>query len=156
MSHGHRRHLLRETGDGFRVVFGTPVLRAIAILVFASMLFAIVPEGLAAAWAAELARDGQNPGSTQGADHGGLPLGFILGGLVIGRGVRPSRRRALIRPFAVLAPLALVPAVLDPPALAVALLPPISGFAVAGPDAGVQRPLRAGLAATATVPGRSG
>ena len=33
-------------------MFGTPVLRAIAVLVFSSMLFSIVPEGLAAAWAA--------------------------------------------------------------------------------------------------------
>jgi len=54
MTAAHRSHLLRETADGFRIVFGTPVLRAIAVLVFAAMLFAIVPEGLAAAWAASL------------------------------------------------------------------------------------------------------
>lgn len=132
VSHGRRRHLLRETGDGFRLVFGTTVLRAIAILVFASMLFSIVPEGLAAAWATELARDGENPGPIQGLIMAASPVGFILGGLAIGRGVRPSRRQALIRPFAVLAPLALVPAVLNPPAPVVALLTAISGFAVAG------------------------
>src|SRR5262245_29067768 len=47
-----RSHLARDTADGFRMVFGSPVLRTIAILVFTSMLFAVVPEGLAAAWAA--------------------------------------------------------------------------------------------------------
>jgi MFS family permease len=129
---GERRHLLRETGDGFRLVFGTPVLRAIAILVFAAMLFSIVPEGLAAAWASELADEGANPEPIQGLIMASSPIGFILGGLAIGRGVRPSRRQALIRPFAVLAPLALVPALLNPPAVVVALLTAVSGFAVAG------------------------
>ena len=37
-----------------------------------------------------------------------------------------------MRPFAVLAPLALVPALLDPPPLVVALLAAVCGFAVAG------------------------
>ena len=53
MTAAHRSHLLRETAQGFPIVFGRPVLRAIAVLVFSAMLFSIVPEGLAAAWAAE-------------------------------------------------------------------------------------------------------
>ena len=127
-----RRNLLRETGEGFQLVFGTPVLRAIAILVFAAMLFAIVPEGLAAAWAAELTGDGPDRGAVQALIMAAAPVGFILGGVGIGRGVGPARRRALIRPFAVLAPLALVPALFDPTPGFVALLAAISGFAVAG------------------------
>jgi MFS family permease len=133
MTRDHRSHLLRETGEGFRIVFGTPVLRAIAILVFAAMLFAIVPEGLAAAWAAEGAgADAPGRGFSQAMIMAAGPVGFILGSLVIGRGVRPALRRALIRPFAVLAPLALVPALLDPGPPMVALLSAVSGFAVAG------------------------
>lgn len=129
----HRAHLLRETADGFQVVFGTPVLRAIAILVFSSMLFAIVPEGLAAGWAAEQeGLEGAARGFTQALIMSASPVGFILGSLVVGRALRPDLRRALIRPFAVLAPLALVPALLDPPPIAVALLAAASGFAVAG------------------------
>lgn len=128
-----RSHLLRETGEGFKIVFGTPVLRAIAILVFAAMLFAIVPEGLAAAWAAEAhGTDGSTHGPSQAMIMAASPLGFIAGSLLIGRAIRPAVRRALIRPFAVLAPLALVPALLDPTPALVALLAAICGFAVAG------------------------
>ncbi len=126
-----RRHLLRETGDGFRLVFGAPVLRAIATLVFCLVLFAIVPEGLAAAWAQE-AEGGANPGVAQGIIMAAGPVGFILGGIVIGRFVAPDRRQALIRPFAVLAPLVLVPSLADPPAPVVAAMALASGFAVAG------------------------
>ncbi|WP_422773579.1 MFS transporter [Plantactinospora sp. WMMC1484] len=127
-----RRHLLRETAAGFAMVFGTPVLRAIAILVFCAMLFAIVPEGLAAAWATELAGTGADRSATQALIMIAAPAGFILGGLLVGRGLRPELRRTLIRPFAVLAPLALVPAVFNPPPVVVALLAAVAGVAVAG------------------------
>jgi MFS family permease len=131
MATTHRSHLLQETSEGFRLVFGTPVLRAIAIMVFAAMLFAIVPEGLAAGWATQSAH-GEQERIAQGMIMAANPIGFILGGLLIGRAVRPDRRRRLIRPFAVLAPLALVPALLDPPPALVAVLAAITGFAVAG------------------------
>ncbi|GAA3767125.1 MFS transporter [Plantactinospora mayteni] len=127
-----RRNLLRETGAGFALVFGTPVLRAIAIMVFCAMLFAIVPEGLAAAWATEFAGSGADRSATQALIMIAAPAGFILGGLLVGRGLRPELRRSLVRPFAVLAPLALVPALFDPPPVVVALLAAVAGFAVAG------------------------
>jgi MFS family permease len=127
-----RRHLLRETGEGFRLVFGTPVLRAIAVIVFAVMLFSIVPEGLAAAWAADVSDDGVTRGLSQGLIMAANPVGFILGGLLISRLVGPTRRQRLVRPFAILAPLSLVPALLDPSALGVALMAAVCGFAVAG------------------------
>jgi MFS family permease len=124
--------LFRETAEGFRLVFGTTVLRAIAVLIFASTLFAIVPEGLAAAWAAERAGSESERGVAQALIMASSPLGFILGGLLIGRLVRPDARRALIRPFAIAAPLTLVPALLDPPPVLVAVLAAACGFAVAG------------------------
>ncbi|MGC4807067.1 MFS transporter [Micromonospora sp. DT233] len=132
MTAKHRSHLLRETGEGFRIVFGTPVLRAIALLVFSSMLFSIVPEGLAAAWAREDAGGDLDTGAAQAVIMAANPIGFIVGGLLVGRAVAPARRLILIRPLAVLAPLALVPALLDPPPLVVALLAGLCGFAVAG------------------------
>ncbi|WP_344750739.1 MFS transporter, partial [Micromonospora olivasterospora] len=132
MSAASRSHLLRETSEGFRIVFGTPVLRAIALLVFSSMLFSIVPEGLAAAWAREGAGGGMDTGAAQAVIMAANPVGFILGGLVVSRAVAPARRLVLIRPLAVLAPLMLVPALLDPPPLVVALLAALCGFAVAG------------------------
>ncbi|MBX7265575.1 MFS transporter [Micromonospora sp. Llam7] len=132
MASEHRSHLLRETAAGFRMVFHTPVLRAIAVLVFSAMLFSIVPEGLAAAWANEHAGQTMNPGLAQAVIMAATPVGFILGGLLIGRTVAPARRLLLLRPLAVIAPLSLVPALLDPPPLVVALLAAVCGFAVAG------------------------
>jgi MFS family permease len=130
MSSADRSHLIRETAAGFRLVFGTPVLRAVAVIVFSAMLFAIVPEGLAAAWAAEQGKGTER--FAQAMIMGANPAGFIIGSLLIGRSISPNRRRLLIRPLAVLAPLALVPALLDPPTVVIALLAAISGFAVAG------------------------
>ncbi|MEU8262331.1 MFS transporter [Micromonospora sp. NPDC048999] len=131
MTAAHRSHLLRETAQGFRLVFGRPVLRAIAVLVFGAVLFSIVPEGLAAAWAAERSGD-LDTGVAQAVIMAANPVGYILGGLLIGRLFAPARRLTLIRPLAVLAPVVLVPALLDPPPLMVALLAAACGFAVGG------------------------
>jgi MFS family permease len=127
-----RRHLGRETLDGFRVVFTDPALRAIALLVFSVMLFASVPEGLAAAWATELSESRVDQGWIQGAIMVATPFGFMLGGVLIGRLARPATRQRLIMPFAVLAPLALVPSFANPPVPLLALQCTICGFAVAG------------------------
>ncbi|MEH1030797.1 MULTISPECIES: MFS transporter [Micromonospora] len=132
MTSAHRSHLLRETAQGFQIVFGTPVLRAIAVLVFSAMLFSIVPEGLAAAWANEHPNVNMNPGTAQAVIMVANPLGFILGGLLVSRLFGPARRLALMRPLAVLSPLVLVPALLNPSPLVVALLAALCGFAVAG------------------------
>ncbi|MET8090356.1 MFS transporter [Micromonospora sp. NPDC005220] len=132
MSPAHRSHLLRETHQGFGIVFRTPVLRAIAVLVFSAMLFSIVPEGLAAAWANEESRGAVSAGTAQAAIMVANPVGFILGGMLVSRLFGPARRLKLMRPLAVLAPLMLVPVLFDPPPLVVALLAALCGFAVAG------------------------
>ena len=73
------------------MVFGRPVLRSIAIVVFASLLFAIVPEGLAAAWAALLSPDEAGErGWTQGLIMCAKPLGFATGSVLVNRLLRPS------------------------------------------------------------------
>jgi len=63
-----RRHLLRETAEGFRLVFGTPFLRSIALIVFALTTFTILPEGLAAGWAALFDESPSGRGFDQGFD----------------------------------------------------------------------------------------
>jgi MFS family permease len=128
-----RTHLLRETAEGFRVVFGRPVLRAIAIVVFSGLLFAVVPEGLGAAWAGWLTgnTDSRDSGWMQGLIMCSMPTGFIFGSILINRFVPPLIRQRLIRPFAVLAPLALVFALFNPSVYGVALISASSGFAVA-------------------------
>ncbi|MFC5926044.1 MFS transporter [Micromonospora vulcania] len=132
MTAAHRSHLLRETGQGFRMVFGTTVLRAIAVLVYSAMFFSIVPEGLAAAWANKKPIDQLDPEIVQAIIMAANPVGFILGGLLVSRLFGPTRRLALMRPLAVLAPLVLVPALFDPPPLVVAVLALLCGFAVGG------------------------
>ncbi|MEU8329764.1 MFS transporter [Micromonospora sp. NPDC048839] len=127
-----RSHLLQETRQGFTIVFGTPVLRAIAVLVFSAMLFSILPEGLAVGWANEEGGGDLNASTAQAVIMVASPVGFILGGLLVSRLFGPARRLKLMRPLAVLAPLALVPTLFDPPALTVALLAALCGFAVAG------------------------
>jgi MFS family permease len=125
-----RTHLVRETAEGFQLVFGSRVLRAIAVIVFAAMLFAIVPEGLAAAWATNLVGDGEDRGLIQGLIMISNPLGWIVGGLLVGRLVPPDTRRQLIRVFAVLGPLVLVPAAANPPVPGVVVMSAACGFCV--------------------------
>ncbi|PTA46992.1 MFS transporter [Micromonospora sp. RP3T] len=132
MTEAHRSHLLRETAQGFRIVFERPVLRAIAVLVFSAMLFSIVPEGLAAGWAAERTDGGMDTGTAQAVIMAANPVGYVVGGLLIGRLATPARRLALMPPLAVLAPAVLVPSLLDPPPVVVALLAAACGFAVGG------------------------
>lgn len=128
----HRRHLLREAGEGFRLVFGARTLRAIAVMVFVLTMFAIVPEGLAAAWAAEDNSDPATRGLNQGLIMAAGPIGFVVGGLLISRLAGPRLRDRLVRPLAVLSALALVPAIAAPPAPIVAILVALSGIAQGG------------------------
>ncbi|SNY31169.1 MFS transporter [Paractinoplanes atraurantiacus] len=127
-----RRHLLRESGEGFQLVFGTATLRSIAIMVFVLTMFAVVPEGLAAAWAAESDPDSATRGLDQGLIMAAGPIGFVVGGLLISRLAGPELRDRLVRPLAVLAALVLVPALAGPPAPVVAVLVALSGIAQGG------------------------
>ncbi|MET8148241.1 MFS transporter [Actinoplanes sp. NPDC049668] len=126
------RHLLRETGEGFRLVFGTPLLRSIALIVFALTTFTVLPEGLAAGWAALFHEDPSARGFDQGLIMAAGPVGFVIGGLGISRLVRQSRRHRLIKPLALLAPAALAATVFAPSAATVAALVVISGIAQGG------------------------
>jgi MFS family permease len=128
----NRSHLLRETVDGIRLVFGAPVLRAVALIVFLSTLFSIVPEGLAAAWAHELAPTPADRGWVQGAIMISNPVGYVVGGFVVGRLFGPARRRRSIPFFALAVPASLVPAVIGPPVQGVVVLSFICGVAAAG------------------------
>jgi predicted MFS family arabinose efflux permease len=126
------RHILRETAEGYEIIFRSPIMRSIALVVFATMFFGIVPEGLAAVWAANLSANRAEAGWMQGLIMIANPIGFIVGGLVMGRLVPPAVRRRLIPSFAVLAPLMLVPALFSPPVTTIAVMAALCGFAIAG------------------------
>lgn len=124
-----RTGLLRETADGFRIVFTNPALRAIVLLVFCGSLFAVVPEGLGAAWSHQR-HDGLGQPTAQGLLMGAVPAGMVLGSVVVTRLLRPSWRPHVMRPLALVTPLALVPALVDPPVVVAAALALVSGLAV--------------------------
>ncbi|GIJ71945.1 hypothetical protein Voc01_068620 [Virgisporangium ochraceum] len=126
-----RTHLLHETAAGLKLVFTAPLLRGVAIVVFLTALFAVVPEGLAAGWAAELAAGDQSRGWVQGAIMISNPVGFIIGGIVVGRLLGPKRRQRLISLFAVAVPASLAPALFDPPVAGVVVMSFLCGAATA-------------------------
>jgi MFS family permease len=127
-----RTHLLAESAEGFRMVFGRPTLRAIAIMIFMMTAFAIVPEGLAAAWAAEGNPDPATRGLSQGLIMAAAPIGYVIGGLVIGRLIPADRRDRQIPLLALLTVAPLIPALLAPPPAAVAFLVMLAGIAQGG------------------------
>jgi hypothetical protein len=131
LARDRRTHLMRETWEGFRLVFGTPKLRVLVLVVFGSALIAILPEGLGAPWAAQIAPSGQR-GLDQGLIMAAVPFGSIFGALWSTRFVRPANRIRLLGPLAVLTPLALVGTVISPPVAVVVTLAAITGFTFGG------------------------
>ncbi|MBT8226841.1 MAG: MFS transporter [Dactylosporangium sp.] len=128
----NRSGIFRETADGFTLVFRSRLLRAIAILMFLTVFFSILPEGLAAGWAAHLTASDSGQGWYQGVIMMSSPMGFVLGGILIGRYTVPSLRLRLIQPFAVITPLMLVPAFFDPTLYVIAGMNAGVGFFIAG------------------------
>lgn len=128
-----RRNLLRETVDGFAMVFATPALRGIALLVFSIMLVGTLPEGLGVSWAKALGHvNGISTGLAQGLIMIAPSLGFIVGGVVVGRMLKPDTRVWLIRPLAIATPLVLVPSVFNPPLAVVCVMGFLVGCCIAG------------------------
>ncbi|GGN68267.1 MFS transporter [Actinoplanes lobatus] len=125
---GGRTHLLRETGEGFRLVFSHPLLRSIVTVVLTVTIFAIVPEGLAAAWAVEGTPSHSASNVDQGLIMAAGPFGFVLGGILFSRLVPAQRRARLVPYLAVSMPLLLVPSIFAPPAPFVAALVMLSGL----------------------------
>lgn len=128
-----RRNLIRETADGFAMVFSTPALRGIALLIFSVMLVGALPEGLGVTWANAI---GPTPGLSAGLSQGLVmvapSLGFIIGGIIVGRMLKPETRMRLIRPLAIATPLVLVPALFEPPLFAVCAMSFLLGAFIAG------------------------
>lgn len=116
------RSLLKDAGDGVRLVFGHPVMRPIAFAVFGMVAILIVPEGLSTAWSAEL---GGGP-VTAGLLLAAMPVGNVIGAILM-RATGPERRSALIKPFLLAVPLFLLPALAGPPTAVVFVLVACAG-----------------------------
>ncbi|HIW61472.1 MAG TPA: MFS transporter [Candidatus Stackebrandtia excrementipullorum] len=105
-----RKNLLRETGEGFTMVFGNQVLRIIALVVFTTVVFTIIPEGVAVPWTNEL---GGGP-LLLALIMAAAPVAAITSTIVFTRILKPALRQKLIRPLVLLAPLSLVATLFDP------------------------------------------
>jgi MFS family permease len=126
-----RTHLLRETLDGFRLVFGTQALRFPVVLAFAAASIAIVPEGLGAPWAAQISPH-EHSGLAQGLIMASVPFGTILGSLTVSRLIRAHRRPRVLALLALATPVPLLFTAVGPGAPAVVVLAVLTGFGCGG------------------------
>jgi MFS family permease len=96
---GHApRSLWQDTGDGLRLIGGSPRLLAIVGVLWVGTMFAYASEGVAAPLVGELGQGTTAVGLLLAAN----PLGVTIGGLVIARLVPPHRRERLVPPLVVL------------------------------------------------------
>ncbi|WP_432825472.1 MFS transporter [Dactylosporangium sp. CA-092794] len=119
--------LIRDYSQGSTIVFRSAVLRTIALVVFFGVGIAVIPEGLAAAWAAELA--GHSSPLYMGAIMTAAAVGFVAGAFATSL-IAPGWRILLARPLAVVAVAALVPSLFSPGILTVVGMTLISGVAL--------------------------
>ncbi|XVQ11440.1 MFS transporter [Spirillospora sp. CA-255316] len=114
--------LWQSTWDGGRLVFGDPTLRS--LVSFAWLCgFYVVPEGLAAPYAATF--DGG--AVTVGLLMSAMPTGMVIGAFVFSRFVRPSDRIRSMGWMSILACAPLVGAAAHPPLWLVVVLWALSG-----------------------------
>lgn len=122
-----RQNVFVETAAGFKLVFGNRILRIIALVVFTTVMFTIIPEGAAAPWAVEVG----GGGVLQGVIMASAPIAAIVSSVVFTRFTPPPVRQKLIRPLVFLAPLALVPALFEPSGAMVVVIAVVCNLAAA-------------------------
>lgn len=131
------------TRDGTKIVFGDPRLRTLVMFAWLCA-FVVVPEGLAAPYAAQF--DGRP--LTVGILMAAFPTGMALGGFVYSRFVRPTSRLRVMGWMAMLTCAPLIASALYPPLWVVVVL-----WAIAGVGSAYQ--LAANVAFVLTVPAAS-
>lgn len=115
-----------DTREGFRIALGRPEPRSLLLLAWWGGAVLLVPEALAAPFATGVAHGGD---TATGWVLAAQPTGMIVGMLVLGRLIRPSRRLALMRPLAVAGTLPLIAFSLHPSLTGGLLLLVLSGVA---------------------------
>lgn len=111
VSRTSRPTLRADLVEGAAVVFRTPVLRSILLLAWAGATFSIVPEGLAVTYAKRL---GYGPLAT-GFLTAAMPLGLVVGAVLVARFLAPVARVRSMRAFAAAAFVPLLLTGLRPP-----------------------------------------
>ncbi len=116
------RSLWRQTRAGARLVFGDTTLRS--LVSFAWLCgFYVLPEGLAAPYAATFGGSAVTVGLLMSA----MPVGTVIGAFLFSRFVRPSDRIRAIGGMSMLACAPLIGSALHPPLWAVVVLWALSG-----------------------------
>ncbi|HEY7482915.1 MAG TPA: MFS transporter [Streptosporangiaceae bacterium] len=114
--------LWRNTRAGARLVFGDPTLRS--LVSFAWLCgFYVVPEGLAAPYAATF----DNSAITVGLLMSAMPIGTVIGAFLFSRFVRPTNRIRAMGWMSMLACAPLIGCALHPPLWAVVAIWGLSG-----------------------------
>ncbi|BCJ46902.1 membrane protein [Actinoplanes ianthinogenes] len=135
-SPGERGSAVRASLHGARALLGDPLIRRLLLVQWLPSACVAGAEALLVAYAT--ARD--FPAGAAGALMAALPIGMLLGDLVVGRWVRPARRERLAAPLVLLAggPLAVLAAGLPLGATLTVLIISGTGHAF---QLGLQRPL---------------
>jgi MFS family permease len=115
--------LWRGTRDGARLVFGDPVLRSLVLFAWLCAFY-VVPEGLAAPYAATFGGSAVTVGLLMSA----MPTGMVFGAFLFSRFVRPMNRLRVMGWMSMAACLPLVGAGVHPPLWGVVALWALSGM----------------------------
>ncbi|WP_131737549.1 MFS transporter [Actinomadura roseirufa] len=132
------------TRDGARLVFGDPTLRSLVLFAWLCA-FSVVPEGLAAPYAATFGGGAVTVGLLMSA----MPMGMVVGAFLFSRFVRPANRLRAMGWMAVLACAPLIVAAARPPLWGVVLL-----WALAGAGGAYQLAANAAFVAAVPAAGR--
>lgn len=117
-----RLRLWSNTRDGARLVFQDPTLRSLVSFAWLCAFY-VIPEGLAAPYAATYGKDALYVGVLMGA----MPTGMVIGSFLFSRFVRPSSRIRMMGWMSMLACAPLIGCGLKPPLWGVVLLWALSG-----------------------------
>jgi predicted MFS family arabinose efflux permease len=123
-----------DTIDGFRISLGRPGPRGLLLLAWWGAVVLVVPEALAAPYAARVAHHSD---AATGWLLAAQPAGMVLGMLLLARLVRPSVRLRLMHPMAVLGTLPLIAFAARP-----SLVPALALLVVSGVMWSYQVPLQ--------------
>jgi predicted MFS family arabinose efflux permease len=123
---GERSSFWSDTREGFQAAMSLPAPRTLLLLGWWGALVLLVPEALAAPLVAKVTHGGD---TATGLVLAAQPAGMIVGMVLLGRLTRPSRRRRLMRPLAVVGAAPLIGFALKPSLPVALVLLALSGMA---------------------------
>jgi len=123
----NRPSMWTMTRAGARLVFGDPRLRTLVLFAWLCGFY-VLPEGIAAPYAAELTKNPQQLSLVTGLLMGAMPTGTVVGAFLFSRYVSPSNRLRSMGRMAMLTCAPLILCAAQPPLPVVLLLWFVSGL----------------------------